>query len=270
MGNHRVQFDHPPRNLLREANQHKDNKFMPSLAIRRAVVMEPAEAKAIRRAIRRNLKAVLPRERVKGYDIVNPTDWSLTLIENKKLINQLRQADARPSSKDMMALAGLLQVMLLRQLRGSPEQLPLPLGDLDRFGKGSPKKAVGVTPLGWRGPRARYTTLAESEASQPLGVLVAENLVCIDALSGAKTLKLSEAAARSTLSRTPHITVVKNMNGIRDHEFDLIEPAIQAALPDEISLADPVIYVRPRIGFRRPLETALRMPESDWPDIQAA
>ncbi|MGC1177131.1 MAG: hypothetical protein WA843_03610 [Candidatus Saccharimonadales bacterium] len=251
----RKRIHHPPRNLLRQT-YIGSGEFIPSLAVRRPVIMEDREATDIQKRLRRGLKREVPRSHARGYEMLKPQDWSVTLIEKGRLKNQLRQNDVLPTSRDMMRLAGAMRVLLLDLLAEMSTQVPLSLGETDRFGEGKPKWSLGVVPVGRRGLRAHYPEQDETGNANTLGLLVAENKICVEALTN--TRLLSENQAVSTLSKTPHLKVMRNKNGIRDHEFDIVGDVVRSALPDEVMLGDPVTYLYVQQGFRKPLEASLR------------
>lgn len=236
------------------------------IAVRRPVIIEDEEAAQLQRDIKRRIKREMPSRKSRHISVLPPEDWSLTIIEKGKLSEQLQIADVVPDRRQMWRLAGVLRQALRVALKDDAEALALPLGVADRFGPSDLKPAVGLTPAGWKGRRARYALHDDEGNRMPLGSLVEENQVCVGAITEA--LCIDPTAASETLSKAPHISVLRNRKGIRDHEFRVLGPLVEEVVPATVTLGDPVIYLHDK-GYADPFEITIR-PSSAAGELEPA
>lgn len=259
----RSQRQRPSRSELREARQHEIGGHMPSFAVRRPVLMDERQSQQLHNGLRKGLKKSLPGRKASNFDIIPPQEWSVAILEKTRLEDVLRKGDRRPTVIQMNKFAALLRTRLREQIADIPSVVDMPLGRLDRFGKAEPQRKIGVVPDGWRGQRARYAGYDNEEGPSTLGVLVAENQICIDALSAPfaandnKPLLTPDAAA-TTLTRTPHVEVLINQKGVRDYELNDVSEAISSTLPSYVTLGDPVIYLYSEPEVQQPYEITVR------------
>lgn len=244
----RQKMTYNTRNNLRSNSldpYQKVNHFVPALAIRRPVILEDNEVDSIKRKLKRSLKQ-LPRRQAKHCQVIPPESWSVTVVEQAKLIRELKSLEIPPSSQDMWRLAGLLRQLMLKKIVQMPQHIEMPLGKTELFGHASPKQYIGISPLGWRGPRARYFRNEQNNEIDVLGALVNENEICVQAI--ANSFPLDEDLAFDGLTNSPHLSLIRNPNGFRDHQFRMISDAISEALPASLNLGDPVIFLQAERG----------------------
>jgi hypothetical protein len=223
-----------PRGNLRE---HGPNRyFVPSFSVRRSVALDEEHRDGVVEMLR-DVKEILG----KGYDVLPPSDLGMTTVNKTKFIERMREADARPNAHDIRSLALATRDGLARLLGGAPEELGIPTGKVDRFG--SRNNAIGVVPRGWKGYRARYALEDDMGERLPLGAITTENQYCIGVIATA--MADNNKFIVDGLARTPHITLAnRKRGGIPDHEKRVITAEIEEALPEVITLTDPIIYLR--------------------------
>ena len=169
-------------------------------------------------------------------------------MEQGKLVEELKSHDANPNYQKIWQLAGLLRRVLLNRMVNLPQDLPLPLGTVSLFGNQEPQQVVGIWPLGWRGQRKKYPYQDDMNQPITLGSLVLENRDCSGTI--AEEIALPVEDITPALANEPHIEIVRNPGGFRDHELRDITPIIEAVRPESVTLGDPVIYLQPERGAK--------------------
>lgn len=234
----------------------RSNQFIPAFAVRRHVPVEDGTAQEIQAALKCGIKKAvrakdLPRRFAKHCTVVEPERMCVTIIERGRLREGIVKLPAVHPNAHMRYLAQTLQHVLVQKARAEGS-IHFETGELDRFGEGYPKRTIGATLRGWRGPRAHYPEYNMEGERSPTSMLQDEKEICLLALGN--NITLHEDFSLHTRRQTPHLSLVSNAQGFRDHEFRMLAPVISAALPSVIPLQDPTIYLHTEPGSKQPRE----------------
>jgi hypothetical protein len=230
-----------------DLNRGRDvrGEFVPSLGVRRPIALGEAAMRSLHRSLGRGLRAELGSA-AKNYEVIDPGEWCLVLIEQGKMIEHLRRAKHRNPPQNMMRLAGALQdVFEARKLERTAGELHMPLGQTQPFSRRAVMSTIGVAPDGWRGHKAAYPVRTGSEHDLLNSKdIVEERELCARAIS--RCIGFGEEEAFDSLSATPRINVLRQKRGaaIPDHEYRRIEAVLDTLMPDMVPVSDPVISVQ--------------------------
>jgi hypothetical protein len=260
---------HKPRNTLpafSHAYKQSSHEFVPAVAIRRPVIMEQDEALLLEEQLSDALHSKeVPKNFAKYCKILPPNQWRVTLLEERKFVEELNSLseNEQPDAKDMWNFAKSLRSNLLSRLEDQSTLLPMSFGEPNIYGSTSPKPFMGMTPSGWKGTRANYEEFDEMNEQNPLGAVVAENLLCISAISDRFSLNVDEAV--NALVVEPHVTVLKNSHGFRPHEFRAVRPILREIIPEVLVFGDPVMHLHKSAGTssyqKIPIRSTLLQPQ---------
>ena len=207
--------------------------FVPTFSIRRNVSLDDRVTTNMQKRLR---KALGPH-----YDILPPARMGLTIVEQRKFIERLREARIMPAAKEMTELALSTRDGLEEILKNKPSTLVVPVRDtVSVFGAKDNK--LTIEPLGWKGYNARYASENEFGEPLPLASIVVENKFAIGSISAA--MAHNRTFVVDGLARPPHITLAKKRGTITDRELRRVNNSVQDILPNELTLEDPVIYLR--------------------------
>jgi hypothetical protein len=174
------------------------------------------------------------------FDVMAPAELAVKSLEQKSLIEKIRQSGAEPSAGEMRDAAYNIRDGLEKVLAEVPEPLEVGLGRLAVFGRKQNK--IGFVIDGWKGWKARYSLMTnEGELTAP-GTLVMENQVAVGGLS--RALPDTEFALNQ-ISTTPHLTLARNADKIRGHELRRIQAQVDELDIESVYVNDPVISFKP-------------------------
>jgi hypothetical protein len=261
------------RERMRATKQHEDSRygiekgkdFIPSIGVRRVVALEDVAAEALHRKLTNGLKAEFGKQKAKQYEVFSPGSWCMTLLEQAKMIEYLRRKEYRTPPQNVMLLAGSLQSRFEEHKaeRGEHAVLYLPLGNAQPFSRNEVKSTVGMPPDGWRGHKAGYAPrgVGEQQLLVPQDI-VDERELCVHALRN--HTGLGDYEAYDTLSAAPRINVLRHKRGrpFADDEYRRIEAVLNAVMPPELPLSDPIITLQ-YDRRSKPLVATVPTPERD-------
>jgi hypothetical protein len=233
----------------RRRDGEKSPHFVPAFSIMREVLVDDGVAEELQREISEKLRQEASKKNSKlkpslvGHLTAHHhTRLSMTVVERSMFIRLMRDADMHPTADGMEQLAYSVRDGLEKLLKDTDRPLRLPLGQLAKFGEGDDKRKIGVVPNGWRGFGARYADRDEAGKLTPLGLIVAENELCVGAITNA--MADHPRFMSGGLTRTPHVTLLTKADKIREHEMRLLAPIISDSLPDEFNFSDPRIFLK--------------------------
>ncbi len=197
------------------------------------------------------------------FDVMLPKDVTVKTIEQKALIHKLRDSGEQPSSDAMRDLVFSIRDGLTNYLADSPDPLEFGLGKLAVFGRNRNKLAFTLD--GWKGWRARYDDFDEMGKMSALGALLVESQVAVGNIGMAFP---DMNFAVNDIAVSPHMTIARTKDTIRDHELRRIQSQINELGIDSVTLGDPVIGYKlaPQeeshiIPIRHAWESLAQMPE---------
>lgn len=223
-----------PNKVVRLEDHRADEEtyFVPSFSIRRHLHQSE---EPLWEAEQKMLKGRLGR----GFDMTPPQDVSLKIVEQHRLIKNIRAAGIRPEPEQVRDLAYSIRDNLTDLLSNARSPLQVPLGNFGRFGY--KKNAVAYELDGWRGERAQYAHNDEEGFMDPFAVLLAERRLAVGAIALA-----FEGTELSTdgLAPSPHMTVARHKDEIPDYRLREIRGELSDIALDEVELGDPVIGLK--------------------------
>lgn len=197
------------------------------------------------------------------FNVMLPKDVTVKTIEQKALIHKLRDSGEQPSSDAMRDLVFNIRDGLTNSLADSPDPLEVGLGKLAVFGRNRNKLAFTLD--GWKGWRARYDDFDEMGKMSSLGALLVESQVAVGSIGMAFP---DMNFAVNDIAVSPHMTIARTKDAIRDHELRRIQSQINELGIDSVTLGDPVIGYKlaPQeeshtIPIRHAWESLAQMPE---------
>lgn len=222
--------------LQKRSKSNAESYFVPSFSIRR----QASEVDKLEEFLT-NVKGNIGR----GYEIFQPEDVSMTVIEQAKMTIQLREARERPEPEKIESLARNIASGLFRLLEDTDPGIDLPIGILSRFGSNGRRNKIGFVPRGWKGYHAKYARINEDGEKLPVGLIVDESIFAVGSIATA--FSHNNRFVINGLARTPHVTFVKKIVGdITDSEFRDIAGGIMEVVEDmesqDLMFDDPVIY----------------------------
>lgn len=229
------------RNKLRSQNDYsRENYFIPSFSIRRQAEQNEELFRFLK-----GVQGVLGRT----YRVFDPTNVSMTIIEQSKMIERLRDAKEKvdPTKSEKLALS--IADSLRTNLENSTNNLRVPIGIIDTFGRYNNK--LGFIPRGWKGFNGRYARENHNGEKLPLGIIVDENRLAVGGLATA--FAHNKSLVWDGITRTPHASfAVKRKGKIHKSEYRDISSELVDLVDDmnitELSFNDPVIYPKYEIG----------------------
>lgn len=225
------------RDALRQSGGR--NHFVPSITVYREVLNANNGAYLMQRDIIRKILA-LPECYQKFYHVTETGRLAMRVIEQKSTIDTFRKAEAHLSRHEMKSLAHSIHGGLTELLERARRPLPLPLGQLDVFGRG--KDNLVVQPRGWHGFAGNYSQRDEAGLLTPLGVIVAEKQLCVGAITLA--MKNRRGFEAEGLQGEPHITLVTTRGPMGGGHKREITGIVDQCLEPELFLGNPVVHYR--------------------------
>ncbi len=213
------------RNRNRAVDECRLPTFEPTISVERHIIIDGEAAEEYREALKNNLATGLRTNQYKRYRVLNPNALCLRLVDN-----------APVDPKYAREIAEELRYRLVGLTDRAPQFLALPVGRVACFKEPHPirkfrgKSIVGVEPIGWRGPDARYATHDKKGARTPLGFIVGESEICTRVLG--------------RVVKTPYAPVVVNSVGIPDHELMIVQDAVDESLPEAFEWQDSRVVLR--------------------------
>lgn len=180
----------------------------------------------------RNIGSILGRH----FEVAKPENITIKSIEQKALIHKIRSTGQQPDPTAMRDVVFNIRDGLTNALEGAPEPLEIGLGRLAVFGRNNDK--LGFTLEGWKGWRARYDDHEHSGELSALGALLVESQVAVGNIATAfpdMSFSLNEIAT------SPHITIARTKDKIRDHELRRMQSQIDELDIQTVLFGDPVI-----------------------------
>lgn len=205
------------------------NYFVPSFSIRRHIHRSEEERWT---GVQKHLSGVLGRH----FTVMTPASMAIKSIEQRALIEKMRESDSRPTSEEMRDIVYNIRDGLTEALALSPDPLPVGLGRLAIFGRNDNK--IGFNIDGWKGWRARYALLDQRGEMTAHGALLVENQI---ALGGITAALADTAIAVNEIASNPHLTIAQASDKIRDHELRKIQSEVDDLCLDSVLVGDPVI-----------------------------
>ena len=227
--------------LKRSTDPRIENYFVPSFAIRRR-----AEQNDELITFLKGIRSILGG----SYHVHEPSSISMTVIEQSKVVERLREAKERPEPTKIMSLAHDVADSLASNLKGTPRSIRVPIGIVDVFGNHENK--LGFIPKGWRGYNARYAREDFEGSKLPLGLIVDENRLAVGGIATA--FAHNKLLVMDGITRTPHSTfATKNRGKVQKSEFRDISSEISWYIEEEmqvpeLAFSDPIIYPKYEIG----------------------
>lgn len=182
------------------------------------------------------------------FDVMPPEKMVIKSMEQKALINMMRAKSVNPSQDQMKDLVFNVRDGLTETLSRSPESLEFGLGRLAVFGRNQNKLAF--TLQGWKGWRDRYGMEDVHGNISSLGALLLETQVATGAIS---TAFPETSFALSDIATSPHLTIARSRDSIRDHELRRIQSQIDDLDISHVMVGDPIISYK--LGPHIPSET---------------
>jgi hypothetical protein len=150
--------------------------FVPSFSIRRHI-HESEMPKWT--GIQKQIGSILGRH----YDVMTPHELAIKSIEQKTMIEKVRESGVQPTASEMRAAAHNIRDELSTALEAVPEPLEVGLGRLAIFGRHHNK--IGFEIDGWKGWKARYSLLTQAGELTAPGALVLENHIAVGGIASA-------------------------------------------------------------------------------------
>lgn len=252
------------RDTLRAVGPSRQSlDFIPAFAVRRSVEI-PGYDEAQER-IKKRFKRELPGTFRKELQFTPGQELSISSIVQNGLVHAAREFGVVPSERAARKTVRDLHRSLFEQVLQEPSELKLVRSSkLQAFGSGGRHKQVmGVLFDGFRGTRMRYETHDDDGIPTPFAALVSEVGICRDAVSA--YLGRSSKDCEQALGTTPHVSIVRNKNGIPQHLFGAMEEILDDELPEEVLVGKPVLSVSMQAG-----SGVVKIPCSDlWPGRDA-
>lgn len=223
-------YDGIPR--LQDYQTDEETYFVPSFSIRRHLhrseeLLWDTNQKMIGRRLGR------------GFKSTPSTGIALKTIEQKRFIKNMREAGIHPDPDEIRDIAYSVRDMLTDLLTNAESPLPVPLGDLGRFGQ--KKNALAYQLYGWRGDRAQYGPNDHEGNMDPLAVILAERQLAVGALA----LAYGEDGLKTDgLAPSPHITIARGNGEIPAHRMREFRDKLADLAIDDVCFGDPVIDVK--------------------------
>jgi hypothetical protein len=175
----------------------------------------------------------------RGFETTPTQDVSLKIVEQHRLIKNIRAAGIRPEPEQMRDLAYSIRDDLTEVLSNARSPLEVPLGNFGKFGYKD--DAIAYELDGWRGERAQYANNDDEGYMDPFAVLLAERRLAVGAIALA-----FEGSELSTdgLAPSPHLTVARHKETIPDYRLREIRGELADIALDEVRLGDPVISLK--------------------------
>lgn len=206
-----------------------EHYFVPSFSIRRHI-HQSEEARWS--GVQKQLSAMLGRH----YEVMPPSSMAIKSIEQKALIEKIRQSGTHPTPDEMRDVVFNIRDDLTEALSASPDRLEVGLGRLAVFGRNHNKLALTIS--GWKGWHSRYALLDQSGEMSAVGALLIENRI---ALGGIVSALPDTSIAVNEIASNPHLTLACTNDSIRDHELRKIERQVEDLDLSSVVVGDPVI-----------------------------
>lgn len=224
--------------------------FVPSLAVFRPV--ETGEvSKAMMTGIATSIKTKNPlRSNRRHYRTFDHNVLGLKIVEQKKMVHGLRQAEHKPTHDQMLNLAQAVHDAMQQLLLEKTSPGVMQLGRLARFGH--KKNKLVVQSVGWKGPNSRYPS-ADPDVISSNESHVMDREVCIGAMEQLLTKDSNDkdiGINPTEMIGIPHLSLVSKEGNINDKELRAFQELVVPTLPDELDLGNPVVTVRTAPGKR--------------------
>lgn len=224
--------------------------FVPSLAVFRPVETDE-NSQLMMTKISTSIKTKNPlRSNRRHYRTRDHKGLAVNIIEQKKMVDGLRQADHKPTNEQMLSLAQAVHDSMKELLIAKETPEVMMLGHLARFGHR--KNKLVVQSAGWKGYSSRYPSEAPGDIS-PNASAVQDRAVCVGAIEKVLT---SDSEGReigvdpNRMIGIPHLSLVTKEGNIYDKELRAFQSYIEPILPDELYLGNPVVTLRTAPGKR--------------------
>ena len=227
--------------LRRNTDPRIESYFVPSFAIRRRAEQDEQLVSFLK-----GIRSILGS----NYRVHEPSSISMTVVEQAKMVERLREAGERPEPTKVESLAHDIADSLESNLKGTPSSINVPIGIVDVFGGRENK--LGFIPRGWKGYNARYAREDFDGNKLPLGMIVDENRLAVGGIATA--FAHNKRLVMDGITRTPHATFATKYRGkIQRSEFRDISSEISWFIEEdmqtsELAFSDPVIYPKYEVG----------------------
>jgi hypothetical protein len=221
--------------------------FVPSFSVTQQVIVDDRILGAyddIKRCLRSE------RKPINGH-VIPPENLCLVNFEQEALIGQLEQPGIVPETKrakrflteDIESAAHSLHLGLSFLMQDSPTTgMNLPLTGPRLYQGG---KVIGVGPYGWEGFRAKYgTPVHRADKMNPNQIMATINQMCLGSLAVHLSQDGRPALNMSALLTEPHIPLMHLNIPIPKGRFRRIQEILDSAVPEGLTLADPVIRLQ--------------------------
>lgn len=220
-------------------------EFVPTLAIKRPVLLP----KPARREIEGRLKKGMNHADHAGSAFINdtsyfdPESWTVTLTEAQSLSYAAKASEITPTVSDIENLTDRLVHNFGRSLADTEPRLSLVLGQVEPFGKRYRREhVIGVMAVGSdKVANAKNKHSRQRRIPQGTLRLFAERELAMDTIT--HSMFLDHESSFVTSEYRPHISVAMNRKGFSDKQVRTMAKVVKSALPQVITLGDPVIYV---------------------------
>jgi hypothetical protein len=217
---------------LEDYKADEETYFVPSFSIRRHLHRDEG-------LLWETQQQLVGRRLGKGFTATPADRITLKVLEQQKLIRNMREAGIRPDPDEIRDIAYSIRDGLTNLLFNAHSPLNVPLGD---FGKaGYRGESVAYEIMGWRGERANYGPNDNEGFMSTHAALLAERQLVVGALSYA----YGEAGLNTdNLASSPHITVARANQEIPDYRVRSIRGELGDLAISAAAFGDPVIEVK--------------------------
>jgi hypothetical protein len=218
---------------LEDLKTDEETYFVPSFSIRRHLHSDEA-------LLWQTQQNLIKRRLGKGFTVTPAENITLKVIEQQKLIRNMRQAGIHPDPYELLDVAYTIRNRLSDLLSNAQSPLRVPLGDINRHGYREESIAYDIK--GWRGERATYP----SDDGHNLGthaVLLKGRQIVTEVLDDAYG---DQGLETNNLTSSPHVTFARsNANKpIPDYRMRSIRGGLGDLAIAEADFGDPVIDVK--------------------------
>jgi hypothetical protein len=229
------------RQLQGTRQPHLSSEFVPGIKVFRPVLAEDGTAYNMQGDIIRRILDNLPKSSRRNFRVFDSARLVMRVVDQQATVTTFKKAKYPPDRKDAKTLARSMKGGLTELLSRAPDPLPFQPGKVTVSPEN--KEQVSVFPHGWRGHKANYAELDEAGKLTPLGLVVAEQQLCIGAVSS--IMKDRGRVNREEFMVQPQIAIVgSNIGELRGRDkFDILGAA-EACMPEVLYLGNPEIVVR--------------------------
>jgi hypothetical protein len=241
---------------LEDFKADEETYFVPSFSIRRHLHRsEELLWDTNRKVLRQHLG--------RSFSITPANEISLKIVEQHRLIKNIREAGLHPEPEVVRDLAYSVRDGLTNLLSNAHSPLQVSLGNFGRFGyKGN---SVAYEIDGWRGERAEYGLNDDEHYMDTNAVLLAERQLAV----GAIALAFEDSELKvDGIAPSPHITIARAKETVPDYRMREIRGELGDIAIGEVYLGDPVIEAKlyrdvppERIPVRQAWESLAPIPE---------